>query len=112
MNESFASLFRDILAMGSAFSVGSALFTAALALRMVKVNRRRYLSFAAAKIGYAIVTGTVLLRIILPLRELPVDGWGIAYAIGLAIAGVGFVGVGRVIRREYVAWEIAQKETP
>jgi hypothetical protein len=112
MGESLDGVFRDILAMASAFSVGTAVFAAALALRMVKANARRYLSFAAAMVGYATVTGVVLLRIILPLHELPVDGWGAFYTAGLVIGGIGFTGVGRVIRREFVDWETKQEETP
>jgi hypothetical protein len=102
------TVVRDVLVTLSAFSVGSALFTAALCLRMFRANRRRYASFAAAKVGYAIVTGTILLRVLLPNPALPPDGWAIAYAVGLTSAGLGFVGVGRTIRREFVAWEVAQ----
>jgi hypothetical protein len=108
MSESLPRLARDVLLFASAFSVGSALFAAFLCLRMYRANPRRYASFAAAKIGYALVVGVILLRILLPVEEVTTDGWTIAYACGLALAAVGFVGVGRAIRTEYVAWESRQ----
>lgn len=99
------SLARDVLVTLSAFSVGSALFTAFLCLRMLNANRRRYLSFASAKVGYAVVVGIILFRILLPTRELPPDAWAVGYAVGLGLAGLGFIGVGRTVRREFIAWE-------
>ena len=103
-------LARDIIVWLSAFSIGTALFSAALSLRMAKSNWRRYLSFAAAKVGYALVVGTVLVRLLLPAPEVGVDGWSVAYTVGLALAGFGFVGIGRAIRREFVEWESANYE--
>lgn len=108
--ESLGGFFRDLILTLSAFSIGSALFAAVLCLRMFRSNPRRFAAFAAAKVGYALVTGTVLLRIILPNPELPVDGWGFGYVAGLGLAGLGFVGVGRAIRRDFVEWETSQRE--
>jgi hypothetical protein len=106
------ALVRDVIVTLSAFSIGSALFTASLALRMYRTSPRRYASFASAKVGYALVVGTVLLRIVLPNRELPIDPWSTAYIAGLVFAGLGFVGVGRTIRREFVAWETQREQHP
>ena len=103
-------LFRDAIVTLSSFSIGSALFAAVLSLRMFNSNRRRYSSFAAAKVGYALVVGTVLVRIVLPNPSIPLDGYGAFYLGGLALAGIGFVGVGRAIRREFVEWEAARLE--
>lgn len=107
MNE---HVFRDILVTLSSYSIGTALFAAALCVRMLKANRRRYLSFAAAKVGYALSVGTVLLRIIIPNPTVAFDGWGAAYTAGLTIAGLGFMGAGRAIRRDFVEWESEQLE--
>jgi hypothetical protein len=110
MDETTGRLLRDVLLFASAFSVGSALFTATLCLRMYQVNPRRYGAFAAAKIGYAMVVGTVLIRLLLPVDEVEANPWSIFYALGLAISALGFVGVGRAIRAEYVAWEAHQQK--
>ena len=104
------SFLRDVVVTLSAFSVFSALFTATLCLRMLRSDLRRYSAFAAAKVGYAIVAGLVLLRILLPSRELPVEPATIIYAAGLMLAALGFVGVGRAVRRDYVEWETEQHE--
>lgn len=103
-------VMRDILFWLSAFSIGTSLFAAALCLRMVKANPRRYLAFAGFKIGYSVVVGTVLIRILLPLNEVPADSWAWAYTIGVALAGASAVGVGRTIRIEYVEWEAERDE--
>lgn len=103
------TIMRDVVFWLSAFSCGSALFTAALSLRMVRANRRRYLSFAGFKIGYAMVVGTVLLRIILSTPEIPPDPWAWAYVVGLAVAGAASIGVGRTIREEFVEYEAGKQ---
>lgn len=102
-------LMRDVVFWLSAFSCGSALFTAALALRMLRANPRRYLSFAGFKLGYAIVVGVVLLRLILPAFEISPDPWAYAYVLGLAMAGAASIGVGRAVREEFVEYEARRK---
>lgn len=101
---------RDLLITLSAFSIGSALFTAALALLMIKSNPKRYLSFAIAKIGYALVVGTILLVVIIPVPYLRWTFASVVYSAGLVLAGLGFMGVGKAIRIEFTEWEIEQEE--
>lgn len=98
---------RDLISWASAFSIGTALYCAFLAIRMVRSNPRRYLSFTAAEVGYAMVVGLVLLRIILPAaaEDLPLTTDTVVYLSGLVLAGLGFLGISRVIRLEFVEWE-------
>ena len=104
-------LMRDAIFWMSAFSCGSALFTAALCLRMWTSNPRRYLAFAGFKAGYAGAVGIVLVRILLPTTEISPDPWAWAYFIAIAVAGVSALGVGRAVRLEFIEWE-ATKKTP
>lgn len=91
-----------IFTMLSFFSMGTALFAGGLHLRMLSVGRgKEHLWYAMAKAGY-VVTQSILLLAIFPVQQVEPEWRAYGYLVGMLLAGVGFMGVGRDAINQWV----------
>lgn len=96
-------VFYNLLMIATAFMLGVASYSLYLSSRLyILTGERRWIWHGLVKIGF-VFTSVVLLEILLPTEAhmaMPPNGRAWFYLVGVAISGIGVLGVGRSFASE------------